>query len=1060
MLLALGLALTGVAGQPGVVNMLPNNDLSEGLLFPKGWTAQGGGGGRVDWVASADRALWAVRLSKTDADDWVGLGISRPLPCKGGETVSVGAWIRSSGVSLAQTRLHVRFFDSAGRFIGQEGPAIPAGAREWTWVSGVVTSPALAARMDVSLQVWDIGAAVEVTGLAVALGAPVDELRGDRPGQVELTVVGSKAAALPDADGDGLTDAAEAVLGTDAHVPDKLARAGRRPSISFQTPTGYLAENDVKADVVIVADNAEDRIRSWAAMGYEPHVMVGFRAGDDYVKEHPDEVQAAADGSPLTCGPGSYYMVPTENRRTIFERYFFDAITRGAKAACPEEPEFFSQAGYSGSFKRIYQDEYGRPWEDPASSVDARYRADRLKGRLEHKLLDACWDGARRADPNARLFLLAHSPVNYSAWGIVCPHWDILSSGRVQSLVGQVWTGTARSAVTLRGSTAERTFENAYLEYASLVGLARDTGVDLWFLMDPLEDNPDRTMADYIGNYARTLCASLFFPEVDRFEVMPWPTRIFGHVPDEYATTICTVVNALGDIQDHPDWKLDPDRAPIATFIADSLQLQRGAPARSSMDSFYGLCLPFVGDGVLVQVAQLERAADPSYLSPYKTLLLSYDAMKPLDPAIDDGIAEWVRAGGELLVLGGTDSYNALDEWWTRAGYPSPQDHLFQRLGTDVGRRVAAQGIDLDRDFEVIAKTDYIGHDLENQAPIELDLTRFARAASEVLLRFEDSIPADGWGAFVTRVTIDATRDGRPVRYDFAPGTPDEESYVMVPGGASAAPGSRFADGSSFFVYRFPVDRGCEVRAHVTVGNQYIISACGIETAERSYRGPLLADPVTVPISAAVTAYEAPGLDALRDVDGNALVFRTKVGAGTVTFCGLQPGVFCSSRDWDDLLPRLLLEAPKISPSLSSRRGPYLSVRGLENGGYSAEGLYVDLLDARLPVVTTVTLGPDTCGFYKDWTAIRDRGEPALIASSAHVEYRAEAAGSTRLLLQGPEGTGGAARLYCAGRRASVAEAIFTDGKTAPVSIEEDGDTALLRFACDPLGVAVRVAYE
>jgi hypothetical protein len=145
---------------------------------------------------------------------------------------------------------------------------------------------------------------------------------------------------------------------------------------------------------------------------------------------------------------------------------------------------------------------------------------------------------------------------------------------------------------------------------------------------------------------------------------------------------------------------------------------------------------------------------------------------------------------------------------------------------------------------------------------------------------------------------------------------------------------------------------------------------------------------------------------------------------------------------------------------LSSRRGPYLSVRALESGAYSSDGLYIDLLDARLPVVTHMSLGPDTCGFYKDWAAIRDRGVPGLIVSSAHVEYRAEDDRATRLLLQGPEGTGGAARLYCAGRRASVAEAAFVDGRTAPVTLEQDGDTALLTFPCDPLGVAVRVAYE
>ena len=65
--------------------------------------------------------------------------------------------------------------------------------------------------------------------------------------------------------------------------------------------------------------------------------------------------------------------------------------------------------------------------------------------------------------------------------------------------------------------------------------------------MDPVEDNPSRTMEDYLGNYERTLAASLMFPEVDRFEVMPWPTRIFGRVPDDFATLGTSATFAVTD---------------------------------------------------------------------------------------------------------------------------------------------------------------------------------------------------------------------------------------------------------------------------------------------------------------------------------------------------------------------------------------------------------------------------------------------------------------------------------------------------------------------------------
>jgi hypothetical protein len=255
-----------------------------------------------------------------------------------------------------------------------------------------------------------------------------------------------------------------------------------------------------------------------------------------------------AAGTALTCGPGSYYLVPTAQRRQTMATYFADAIRRGSRAACPEEPEFFSRAGYSPAFKAEWQQAHGEPWQDQTSSVDARLKSERLKAGLEQQLLTDIYQAARQADPQAKRFLLAHSPLNYTAWGITFAHCAMLRTGLVDEMVAQVWTGTARSAVTHQGRTAERTFENGFLEYSSSWNLARGLNVRVWFLMDPLEDNPDRSMADYHDNYERTLAASLMFPEVTRFEVMPWPTRIFGRVPDDFATEITSVIRVLTDM--------------------------------------------------------------------------------------------------------------------------------------------------------------------------------------------------------------------------------------------------------------------------------------------------------------------------------------------------------------------------------------------------------------------------------------------------------------------------------------------------------------------------------
>ena len=54
----------------------------------------------------------------------------------------------------------------------------------------------------------------------------------------------------------------------------------------------------------------------------------------------------------------------------------------------------------------------------------------------------------------------------------------------------------------------------------------------MWFLHDPVEDNPRHDWDDYRVNYIRTLVASLLQPDVWHYEVAPWPSRVFeGRFP-------------------------------------------------------------------------------------------------------------------------------------------------------------------------------------------------------------------------------------------------------------------------------------------------------------------------------------------------------------------------------------------------------------------------------------------------------------------------------------------------------------------------------------------------
>ena len=87
----------------------------------------------------------------------------------------------------------------------------------------------------------------------------------------------------------------------------------------------------------------------------------------------------------------------------------------------------------------------------------------------------------------------------------------MLGPYEVQEVIGQVWTGTARTAARAGGVRTERTFELGYLEYSSLVNLLRGTGKKLWFLMDPVEDAGGNGLRRWGSGILLVLAAVLLF---------------------------------------------------------------------------------------------------------------------------------------------------------------------------------------------------------------------------------------------------------------------------------------------------------------------------------------------------------------------------------------------------------------------------------------------------------------------------------------------------------------------------------------------------------------------
>ena len=491
----------------------------------------------------------------------------------------------------------------------------------------------------------------------------------------------------------------------------------------------YRPEFDVQCDFVMVYGfhNLEQRVKHYKEHGYIVHLMTGVSWGEyqDYLYgkfdgvDHHDEGQVNHDGNEINHGKDVPYMVPSVSFASYLAHNLKKAVDAGVEAIHLEEPEFWVNAGYSEAFKREWQIYYKEPWQRPDSTAEAQYRASKLKRYLYTRTLDRLCSVLKEYAMNKygrllRFYVPTHSLVNYSQWKIVSPESALVDLPTIDGYIAQIWTGTSRTANCYRGAVKERTLETAICEYGIMQELVRGTGRKMWYLHDPVEDDPRHTWRDYRYNYYRTVIASLFQPEIGTFEVAPWPSRVMlgSHksedgktdefIPPEYKTNLLTVMHTLRDMEGQPAQWLSDTRE-VGIMLADSAMYQRvypeGDPAREESQTvlwspFYGLSLPLIKQGLFVRPVQLDNVRRyAGYLNSYRTLVLSYEFMKPDSPDMHNAIASWVQEGGALMVVGdGSDSFHDIRAWWNQSGadYNNPTEHLYECLGLG---RTPADGV-------------------------------------------------------------------------------------------------------------------------------------------------------------------------------------------------------------------------------------------------------------------------------------------------------------------------------------------------------------------------------
>ncbi|GGH77205.1 hypothetical protein JOD43_001308 [Pullulanibacillus pueri] len=513
-------------------------------------------------------------------------------------------------------------------------------------------------------------------------------------------------------------------------------RDRREERTGFQESGPYKASYDLQTDFVMVYgidQSMPQRVKDWRDKGYVVHLMTGVSWGEyqSYLNGqfdgqlHWDEGQRNQENQDISHGKDVPYMVPSISFSKFLTERIKIAVDEGVEAIHLEEPEFWVEGGYSEAFKREWQIYYKEPWLPPHQSEEAQYRASKLKAYLYTRTLDRLCSELKEYALSKyhrflRFYVPTHSLINYTQWQIISPESKLIDLPAIDGYIAQIWTGTSRTPNVYEGVRKERTFETAFLEYGMMQELVSGTDRRMWFLHDPIEDNPRHTWTDYQENYFKTVVASLLHPDISHFEVSPWPRRIFeGKRPSEdavelkgipapYATTLLTVMHTLGDM-DQEDIQIAGKSEKIGILVADSMMYQRkriDASDRASsrydgtgeisianyqdqelldFSHFYGMALPLLKRGLWVRPVQLDNVRRFSnYLDQYRLLMISYEFLKPEYPDIHNVLAQWVKEGGILIYVGDdSDPYHQVKAWWNTGHrkHRSPRGHLFESLG-------------------------------------------------------------------------------------------------------------------------------------------------------------------------------------------------------------------------------------------------------------------------------------------------------------------------------------------------------------------------------------------
>jgi len=213
--------------------------------------------------------------------------------------------------------------------------------------------------------------------------------------------------------------------------------------------------------------------------------------------------------------------------------------------------------------------------------------------------------------------------------------------------------------------------------------------------------------------------------------------------------------------------------------------------------------------------------------------------------------------------------------------------------------------------------------------------------------------------------------------------------------------------------------------------------------------------------------YDRSGAEPLYVDDTGCLLSEKRVGRGTVLFLGCAPSRFARSAEASAQLRALVRHAVERNASATYReqahlrlkRGRYTIAKTFDEG-LVLPGTSVNVLQARLPVVSDLRLGPHQVAVLYDASPDLDSNRPGLLFSSSCVEWVSAQRDGLRIVVSGASGVYGTCRVYTAGRKPSNIRTVTAGGREVHIQTEHDGRTMLLRYPNEPFGLAIHIAWR